>query len=117
MFRKVFFILIFSVSAATTASPAIYKWVDENGVTHFGGAPSGANSSRVEIRGINGYSPAAVPEAEPDTGKAKKSAPKIIMYSTDWCGVCKRAKAFFDGRSVRFTEYNFDTYSQANREY
>jgi glutaredoxin len=31
------------------------------------------------------------------------------MYSTSWCGYCKKAKAFFRGQGVSVTEYDVET--------
>jgi mycoredoxin len=32
----------------------------------------------------------------------------IVMYSTRWCGDCRRAKRLFDALGVPFTEINID---------
>ena len=32
----------------------------------------------------------------------------IIMYCTDWCVDCRRAKKFLSDRGVRFVEVNID---------
>jgi mycoredoxin len=33
---------------------------------------------------------------------------EIIMYSTSWCGDCRRAKQFLRERGVSFSEVNID---------
>lgn len=33
---------------------------------------------------------------------------EITMYSTSWCGDCRRAKQFLKERGVRFAEVNID---------
>lgn len=35
-------------------------------------------------------------------------AEKIIMYSTDWCGDCRRAKRFLDGHQVAYENVNIE---------
>jgi glutaredoxin len=32
----------------------------------------------------------------------------IIMYSTDWCADCKRAKSFFDEHHVQYENINIE---------
>jgi mycoredoxin len=36
------------------------------------------------------------------------SMKKITMYSTSWCGDCRRAKQFLKERGVSFAEVNID---------
>lgn len=33
---------------------------------------------------------------------------KITMYSTDWCGVCKRARKYMETRGIPFTEHDIE---------
>jgi len=35
-------------------------------------------------------------------------AEKIIMYSTDWCGDCRRAKRFLDERQIAYENVNIE---------
>ncbi|HZC76574.1 MAG TPA: glutaredoxin family protein [Ktedonobacterales bacterium] len=36
------------------------------------------------------------------------TTPDIVMFSTRWCGDCRRAKRLFDALGVPFTEINID---------
>ncbi len=38
----------------------------------------------------------------------KASGPKVIIYSANWCGACRRAKAYMDRKGVRYEERNVD---------
>lgn len=49
--------------------------------------------------------------------KAIRSDVPVVMYSTDWCGVCKRARKYFEEQGIRFTEYDVDRNMQARNEY
>ena len=40
----------------------------------------------------------------------------IVMYSTRWCGDCRRAKRIFGARGVEFTEVNIDEDGAAAKE-
>ena len=35
-------------------------------------------------------------------------ADKIIMYSTDWCGDCRRAKRFLDEKQIAYENVNIE---------
>jgi glutaredoxin-like YruB-family protein len=41
----------------------------------------------------------------------------IVMFSTNWCGVCKRARQYFEEQGIPFTEYDVDRNAQARNEY
>ena len=94
----------------------IYRWVDSNGrVQYTDKPPAGVKASPVESR-INSYS--GTPTV---TGAASASAggtqPEIKMYSTDWCGYCKQARAYFAANRVRYTELDVEKVPAARAEY
>lgn len=110
MSRTKLFLLVLALGVFSNSHAAsIYKWVDENGVTHFGPSPLGENSSRVHLKNINGYSAPAVSD--------EGTAPMIIMYGASWCGICKKARNYFNANGIRYTEYDVDKDQKANREY
>ena len=39
------------------------------------------------------------------------------MYSTAWCGVCKRAKAYFDDQDIAFDELDVESDAQGKQDY
>lgn len=39
------------------------------------------------------------------------------MYSTAWCGVCKRARAYFEEKRITFEEHDVDEDPRARAEY
>ncbi len=47
---------------------------------------------------------------------ARRRVP-IVMYSTTWCGVCKRARAYFREKRIEFEEHDVDEDPQARAEY
>lgn len=96
-------------AAPSTVHAEVYRWTDEHGRTHFGDKPPrDADIEQVEIR-INTYeSPQIV--YQPDERPAPKAAGRkaVVMYSATWCGVCKRAAAYFRDKGVPFTEYDVE---------
>ena len=40
-------------------------------------------------------------------------AEKIIVYSTDWCGDCRRAKRFLDGHQIAYENVNIEQVPEA----
>jgi glutaredoxin-like YruB-family protein len=47
---------------------------------------------------------------------ARRRVP-VVMYSTAWCGVCKRARKYFQEAGISFTEHDVDEDATAREEY
>ena len=41
----------------------------------------------------------------------------LIMYSTAWCGYCKKARAFLNAQGIPFRERNIEKSRKAHAEY
>ncbi len=105
-----------------TASGEIYKWVDEDGKTHFASSPPTYGEAEiVEPKAINTYSSpdkSEEPPTETDTSNRRtQKRKKVVMYSAVWCGVCKTAKNYFRRNKIPFTEYDIETSSKGRRDY
>ena len=78
------------------ASAEILKWTDSDGKVHFGDRPpADAVTSVVKVK-INTYESPNV-EAMQDVLNPKD---KVVMYSAEWCGVCKKAKKYFKANNI-----------------
>ena len=42
---------------------------------------------------------------------------RIVMYSTSWCGFCRRARAMLDGLDVEWVEKDIEKNPKARQEY
>ncbi len=42
---------------------------------------------------------------------------ELVIYTTSWCAICKRAKAYLDAKSVPYTEKDIETSDEARDEY
>ena len=51
-----------------------------------------------------------------ELANARKRVP-VVMYSTAWCGVCKKARAYFEKERISFVEYDVDHNASARAEY
>ncbi|MBW2718753.1 MAG: glutaredoxin family protein [Deltaproteobacteria bacterium] len=47
---------------------------------------------------------------------ARRRVP-VVMYSTAWCGVCQRARKYFQEAGISFTEHDVDEDAAARGEY
>lgn len=54
--------------------------------------------------------------ADWELATARRRVP-VVMYSTAWCGVCKRARAYFEEKRIAFEEHDVDRDPAARAEY
>ncbi len=110
-------VLVLFSSAVGAAN--FYKWVDDKGVTHYSAEPppTGREGQTLEVDPNHNVTPFA---PAPDLGEAAPSrAPqkRVVMYSAAWCGVCKRARAYFKAQKVKFTEFDVEQSTQGRKAF
>lgn len=107
--NKAFLILLLSISFSTASLAEIYKWTDASGKVHYGDKPT-QQAQKLEVNTKHSepvvYEQAASPEHK-----------EVIMYSTSWCGYCRKARKYFTANSIPFTEYDVEKNRRAKREY
>ena len=54
--------------------------------------------------------------ADWEIATARRRVP-VVMYSTAWCGVCKRAREYFKEKRIAFEEHDVDQNAAARAEY
>ncbi len=123
--QKIKFILLMSVVFTCFPSiSGIYKWKDANGVTQYSDVKP--ENTPVETFEIQSYQKVSIVDMDEsiqdvDDGYKKRkylSRPKkVIMYSTQWCGYCKKAKKYFRKNRIAYTEYDIEKSESAKRRY
>jgi glutaredoxin-like YruB-family protein len=92
----------------------LYKWTDEYGRVYYTDKPPPEeNVEKLDIK-IRSF------EGEPQVFDAKgklNSNSSVVMYSAEWCGICKRAKKYLQKNNITFKEMDIDKSSQARREF
>jgi len=90
----------------------IYRWVDENGNVHFGDRkPQNTPTEQIKLK-INTYTSVSY-----DTSIFEITPNKVMMYSTSWCGYCKKARKYFDANAIPYTDYDIEKDHAAKRRY
>ena len=101
-------------------SADFYKWVDDKGAVHYGDNPP----EKARLKNISGtissFTTVDVEKFKFDpklitTGEG--AAPSVVMYSTTWCGYCKKAVAHFKQKNIKFKEYDIEKSSKGKRDY
>lgn len=99
------------VVCAEAPADQVYRWLDDTGKVHFSDRPPLGNSAGdVEVRSYRG-SPeiSAVP--------AESVVAQVTMFTTTWCGYCKRARAYLNKMGIPFVEYDVERDEFGKREY
>lgn len=90
------------LSCAELATADVYKWTDEKGIIHYSDKKP-ENQEVVEIvGGTRTYESVSYDTSSVDTGK------DVIIFSTSWCGTCKKAKTYMRRQGIPFTEYDIE---------
>jgi len=42
---------------------------------------------------------------------------EVILYATDWCGYCEKARVFMDEQNIPYTEYDIEKSYQGKQQY
>ena len=94
------YLILLSLFLALPASAGVYKWKDAQGrIQYSDSPPPAAQSTQLKLQSFTG--PVQVSRAiGADSG--------VTIYTTEWCGVCKRAKAFFAQNGVPFREWDIE---------
>ena len=93
-------LILLALFLALPASAGVYKWTDAQGRIHYSDSPPpAARTTQLRLQTHTG--PVQVSQAVgTDSG--------VTIYTTEWCGVCKRAKAFFQQNGVPFREWDVE---------
>ena len=108
--------LVFLI-ASTQSYAQLYKWVDADGSVHYGDSPP-ENANLEQITGkVSSYSSVSVEPFALDATTQSNAAKTVVMYSTSWCGYCKKAVRHFRKKGIPFTEHDIEKSARAAREY
>ncbi len=76
--RGTLFTLILVACSAAWAATTVYKWVDENGVTHYSDQPH-ENAAKVEVREPTTYSAKTGPAAAVKAAESQQAPPGAYL--------------------------------------
>jgi glutaredoxin len=133
--KKIIWVIFIYILALGISSAEIYKWVDENGVTHYSDSPTQdmIESTATEEDEIQSADPVPVntpplPDAtqkgaldsdffnildETQEEEVAVNTPTVEIYETSWCVYCKKAKNFFRSRGIDFVTFDIEKDQQA----
>lgn len=126
MKRLTAWILLVVLFGSTAVLSQLYYWVDEKGVKHCSSDPPPNRPGiqavkQVQFNSEEDASESEEPESE-DAPNAvqtpvKRKTPPVTIYTTAWCGVCKKAKAWMAANQVPYTEIDIEQSAENHRKY
>jgi len=109
--RFLFSIIIFLLSMSVNAE--IFKWVDDKGKTHFTDKPPpGKKAEEIKLK-INTYTAVQVTPLLERLGRSNK----VVIYTTEWCGICQKAKKYFNNNNIAYVAYDVEKSRTGKRDY
>jgi len=94
------YLIFLGLLIALPASAGVYKWTDAQGRTQYSDTPPPtAKSTQLKLQSFTGAA---------QVSQASGADSGVTIYTTQWCGVCKRAKAFFAKNAVPFREWDVE---------
>lgn len=119
--------LLLLIALGAPGAAEVYTWRDEHGVLQFSDLPPAVGNDEtrprvrtIEVPEIDTVSVRQLPESwtgAPAQETASGNAGRVVMYSAEWCGVCKRAKRYFKQNKIRYTEKDIDKSKRARKEF
>jgi len=112
---KTALLIITLLFIANTAMSEIYKWRDKDGKLHFSNVPSSSVENVEEIEAPDSVQTYSSPDVEilqnyenEDIRPNTKATNSVEIYTTSWCGYCKKAISFLRSNGISFQEYDIE---------
>ncbi|VAW51659.1 hypothetical protein MNBD_GAMMA06-366 [hydrothermal vent metagenome] len=91
----------------------IYKWVDQHGNTHFTDKPPADKKAEEVKLKINTYTAVQITPLVERLGRKDK----VVIYTTERCGYCKKAKQYFRDNNIAYIDYDVEKSRTGKRDY
>lgn len=112
-------LFVFSLILSTPSVAQLYKWVDDQGKVYYGDSPPENADLKVITGKVSSFTSVTVEpfKYDPNNVTQPTASKSVIMYSTTWCGYCKKAIRHFKKNNISFREYDIEKSAKAAREY
>jgi glutaredoxin len=111
-------LLLLCLLACVPVAAEIYRWTDADGRVHYSDKPPAdrkAKQVKIKVPSITG--PAIVTPAQPGATAPAEARQPVKIFTTAWCGYCRKAKALLAARGVPYREIDVETSDSGQREY
>ena len=115
--RLVWMVGCVALAAMTTAPADVYRWKDAEGNVHFSDSPPKQKKSQSkDVQDVQSIETATVsPTEAPATDSSAAASQTVVMYATEWCPHCERAREYFRANGIDFKEYDVQKSAKGKR--
>jgi len=108
-------ILIYLILFSNHSYSEIYKWIDDRGKVHFSDKePVKHKADKIELKKLSSFKGVTFMKRD-DTKPAPNH--RVVMYSTEWCVYCKKARKYFNENNILFADYDIEKDPVAAKEH
>jgi len=102
----------------TAFAAELYKWVDDSGQVHYGDSPPAEARLKKITGNVSSFSSVSVEPLSQSSQVGKAAVAKsVVMYSTSWCGYCKKARRHFEANNIPFKERDIEKSEKAAKAF
>lgn len=111
-------VLLACLLSCLPALGQVYKWTDSTGKTVYGDRPPEESKAK-ELRIQSFDQPVEVRDWSKvlRARSASGAGSGVTMFSTTWCGYCKKARAYFRSKGIPFTDIDVEKSDDGRRRY
>lgn len=96
----------------------IYRWTDAEGRVHYSDKPPRDARAKQVTAPVNTIpAPAATRQAAQAAKPAATARASVKIYTAEWCGYCRKAKAQLNARGVPLQEVDVEASESGRREF
>lgn len=110
-------LFLFVLIISNTVFSEIYKWTDDSGRVHYSDKASTSLPVEIIAVKVNSYEHVSFEVIIDERPKKRIRNRKVVMYSTSWCGYCKKARKYFIANSIAFIEHDIEKDKRAKKRY
>lgn len=105
------------LTTMTAAAADVYRWEDEDGNVHFSDSPPKQRQSEAkDVPDVQTVETVNVSTRQTQASQTNSTgAPEVVMYGTEWCPHCKRAREYFQANGIDFREYDVEKSAKGKR--
>lgn len=109
-------LLLMLIALPMPGQAELYRWVDDQGQTHFSDQPQDDRAERFEVQ-VQTIEFVTTGEIDFADIPSRSRGGGLVMYSTQRCGYCKRARDYFQRENIAYTEKDIDMSQVARKEF
>ncbi len=113
-------LLLLGLVPLCLSAQTLYKYVDDAGQVHYTDRPpADAASEEMDIQVDSLLGPAEISARRADYAARLQNVAsgRVVIFTTDWCRVCKKAKRYMDDNSIAYSERDIEKSDSARRDY